>query len=261
MGTIYKDEQEARATRTEFLERRIEINKAYSSADFDQWLFGKLNVREGEDILDVGCGSGAQTVPFAKKVGEKGSVSSLDIAEDSIELLKSRVGNANNVQAVASDMAALKDVIANTFKVKRYDLVHSSYALYYSPARLDVLDVMRTSLKPGGRCAVFTPNAPHGLVNLAARFSAIPDLVHDSLVFGVKVLEPYFRKNFAKCDVHHFNNVVSVPSSDVLLDFYRQTTYYDKNAETSLREVVDAEVAKTGSYKYEKNGYLIVGHA
>lgn len=260
MGTIYKDEQEARATKTEFLERRLEINRAYSSADFDQWLLSKLDIAKGEDILDVGCGTGAQTVPFARLVGPEGSVSALDLSEDSIKLLQSRVGSAANVQAVASDMANLQELIAHTFKVKRYDLAHSSYALYYSPKRLEVLDVMCAALKEKGRCAVFTPNAPHGLVDLAGRFSAIPASVHDSLQFGTRVLEPYFRDRFPRYEVHHFNNVVSVPSADVLLDFYRQTTYYDKNAEARIRQEVDAEIARSGKYAYQKNGYLIVGY-
>ena len=158
-------------------------------------------------------------------------------------------------------MGDLADVIANRFSTKQYTLAHSSYALYYSTRRLQVLDVMRGALKRGGRCAVFTPDQPHGLVELAARFTSIPREVYDSLLFGTQVLEPYISRHFARFDVHHFHNVVTVPSADILIEFYRQTTYYDAQIEAEMRAVADNEIKRVGSYKYEKNGYLIIGFA
>jgi ubiquinone/menaquinone biosynthesis C-methylase UbiE len=259
VSVIYSGDRAERATATAFLEKRIEINRAFSSADFDAWLFDRLNVQPGEDILDVGCGSGAQTIPFANLAGPTGSVSSLDISPESIALLKSRILPGGHVEAVATDMADLAQIIADTFTVKRYSLAHSSYALYYSPNRLEVLDVMRGTLKPGGRCAVFTPNRPHGLVELAARFTDVPAVVDESLRFGPDVLHPYFERHFPRVEVHHFHNVVSVPSTDILIEFYRQTTYYDVQAETKMCAVVDEAIRQKGCFDYEKNGYLIIG--
>jgi SAM-dependent methyltransferase len=260
MTTVYTGEREERATKTSYLEKRLEINTSYASADFAGWLFERLKVRPGEDVLDVGCGSGAQTVPLSRQVQPGGSVSALDISADSVELLKSRLDANAPVQAVVSDMAALPDLIANTFKVKRYDLTHSSYALYYSPQRLAVLDTMRAALKPGGRCAVFTPNEPHGLVALAARFTRVPESVFDSLTFGPRVLKPYFDRSFPRVEVHAFDNMLSIPSADLVLDFYRQTTYHDAHAEAPMRQHVEAEIAQHGVFRYEKHGYLIIGY-
>ena len=258
-SVIYTDDKARRATETGYLEKRIEINHAYASADFDGWLHDKLAVKSGDDVLDVGCGSGAQSIPFARAVGPNGSVSALDIAAGSVALLRDRVPAGARVQAEVSDMKNLAHVIADVFSVKTYDLAHSSYALYYSPQRLDVLDVMRGTLKLGGRCAVFTPNLPHGLVALAERFTSIPPEVNESLRFGTEVLQPYFARNFKRYDVHHFHNVMTIPSADILIEFYRQTTYYNAEAEAPMRQAVDEEIRRTGKFQYEKNGYLIVG--
>ena len=129
-------------------------------------------------------------------MGPGGSVSSLDISADSVALLKSRINPGLRVEAVAADMGDLSRVIQERFSVKRYSLAHSSYALYYSPKRLDVLDMMRAALKPGGRCAVFTPNRPHGLVELAARFTTIPREVEENISFWANSTTPVFRKAF-----------------------------------------------------------------
>jgi hypothetical protein len=51
-----------------------------------------------------------------------------------------------------------------------------------------------------------------------------------------------------------------VPDADLLIDFYRQTTYYDAATERPMRRYVQQEIARSGSYKYEKNGYLIIGY-
>jgi ubiquinone/menaquinone biosynthesis C-methylase UbiE len=260
MRTIYSGASEERVTGTDFLEKRLEINKSYASADFDAWLFERLKVKAGEDILDVGCGSGAQTVPFSRLVSPGGSVMALDLSADSVALLKTRVGPQASVEAVAADMASLATLIRDQFRVKRYDLVHSSYALYYSPERMHVLDTMRAALKRGGRCAVFTPNSPHGLVELAARFTKVPETVYDSLAFGANVLKPYFDSSFQRVEVHHFDNLISLPSAELVLEFYRQTTYYNQQAETPMRDFVQAAIAKTGAFQYEKHGYLIIGY-
>jgi ubiquinone/menaquinone biosynthesis C-methylase UbiE len=253
------DERVERARDSDLLARRIEINRNYSAADFDGWLLERLAVGPGEDVLDVGCGTGKQSIPFAGLVGPSGSVSSLDISAASIATLKSNIPAGAHVEAVAADMADLARVIAEDFTTKRYSLTHSSYALYYCDKHLDVLDVMRGALKPGGRCAIFTTNRPHGLVDLAARFTEIPPEVEGPLRFGPHVLKPYFEKHFKSHDVHHFHNVVTVPSADIMVEFYRQTTYYDPAAEAKVRAVVEDEVKRTGSFRYEKNGYLIIG--
>lgn len=259
MSNVYTGDRDERATGTDYLEKRLEINRAYSSTDFNKWLFDHLDVKAGEDILDVGCGSGAQTLPFAEIVGSEGSVSALDIAEDSVKLLKSRVKPGMNVQAIVSDMAETGRHIADTFRVKQYDLCHASYSLYYCLDREGVLDAMCASLKPGGRVAIFNPNAPHGLVDLASRYTDIPDPVMESLQFGPTVLEPYFKAAFDSYQVHHFQNVVTLPNSDLMLEFYRQTTYYTPDAEADMKAEVDAAVERDGAWSYEKNGYLIIG--
>jgi hypothetical protein len=118
---------------------------------------------------------------------------------------------------------------------------------------------MRNALKPGGRCAVFTPIGPHGLVELAARFTQVPEAVFESLSFGTAVLEPYFRRHFATVEIHRFHNEISLPSAELLLEFYRQTTYHDAAAEAPMGAFAEKAIARDGRFVYEKNGYLIIG--
>lgn len=256
---IYEGKLFDQATSAEHLDTRLELNRKYSSTNFDDWLLARLDVQKNEDILDVGCGTGAQTIPFLKAVGAGGSVSSLDISADSILELKKRAGTARNLDAIAVDMALLKETIQHRFRKKTYDLGHSSYALYYSPKRMEVLEVMRDSLKPSGRLAVFTPNQPHGMVDFARRFHPIAAEIDESLIFGPSILEPFFRRNYWDVVVHFFHNKVRVTSVDDAVRFYQATTYYSRSAEPEFRKKVTAIVEQNGCFEYEKNGYLIIG--
>src|SRR2546426_10048756 len=99
---VYEGKLFEQATSTEHLNTRLELNKKYSSTNFDAWLLARLDVKKGQDILDVGCGTGAQTLPFLKIVGKAGSVSSLDISAESVETLKKQAGDAPNLDAITA---------------------------------------------------------------------------------------------------------------------------------------------------------------
>lgn len=246
---------------TKSLETRLNINDRVSQADFHVWLNGHLAVRKGMDVLDVGCGNGAQAVRFLRKVGPDGSVSALDLSATSIEKLMAATAGAANMQAIAIDMAKTGEATARTFRVKRYDLAQSTYSLYYAARPLKVLDAMRESLKPGGRLAICTPNDPHTLSLFCGRFAPLSPNVVACGRFGPHVLEPYFRKHFVTVDIHLLRNELRFPTADEVLGMLRNAAYFDPGTEPQVRRAVQAEIRRHGYFRAEKNSYLIIGHA
>lgn len=256
---IYHGEIRDRAISSSSLVTRLELNRKYQSKNFHQWLHKRLGVSPGEKILDVGCGTGAQALQFLEDVGPSGTVSALDISASSVAQLLRSTEEDHRLTACTADMADLDDVIKNKFSQKRYTLAHSSYALYYSPARLDVLKRMAEALFDYGRLAIFTPASPHGMVDIASKFSDIPSPVLESLEFGPAVLEPAFRSLFWGVEVHYFQSEMRVTSSKDFIDFYKATTYYDDKVLDSVNLYAEEQIAKLGAVIYEKNGYLIIG--
>lgn len=259
LSHIYGGDNKERAVNSNKLTTRLDINKRYQSKDFTEWLFKRLSIVPGESILDVGCGTGAQSLRFLKEVGQHGSVSALDLSEDSIELLINKSGDDTRLVAVADDMANLEEVIDRKFREKKYTLAHSSYALYYSPSREDVLRTMIESLYGVGRLAIFTPVTPHGMVDIARRFGDVPDAVLDSLRYGPDVLEPIFRKAFVEVEIHYFQSEMRVTNKEDFIDFYKATTYFKEEALPEIGDFADQEISRQGKICYEKNGYLIIG--
>lgn len=261
LKSIYGGEIAVRAVSQASLSTRLDLNKKYQSRDFQQWLMTRLAVGPGENVLDVGCGTGAQSLRFLEAVGQTGSVSSCDISAESIDVLVAQSSNDPRLQALTADMADLPSLIATEFLHKTFTLAHSAYSLYYSPQRDSVLRTMAESLHSSGRVAIFTPISPHGMVDLAAQFSDIPEAVHDVLTAYPAHLQELFREMFWDVRIDLFQSEMRVTSVEDFMDFYKATTYYSEAAEDSIRTYATRAISDQGVITYEKNGFLIQGRA
>ncbi len=98
-------------------------------------------------ILDVGCGTGAYTRPFAR--GTRATVLGLDLAPS---LLRSAREQApRNLHFAAADAAALP------LPANRFDAVVGNAVLHHLPLERAVPELVRV-LKPGGRFCFAEPN-------------------------------------------------------------------------------------------------------
>ena len=48
----------------------------------------------GLTALEIGCGTGFFTIPIAKLIGDKGSLTSIDILQESVDLVSKKVEDA-----------------------------------------------------------------------------------------------------------------------------------------------------------------------
>src|SRR6478609_3830903 len=55
-------------------------------------LLESLRLSGGESVLEIGCGTGAVTLPLARAVGEHGRVVGVDISEPMLAVARQRVG-------------------------------------------------------------------------------------------------------------------------------------------------------------------------
>ncbi|HZU90691.1 MAG TPA: methyltransferase domain-containing protein, partial [Stellaceae bacterium] len=54
-------------------------------------LLARLGLAGGESVLEIGCGTGALTLPLAAAVGAEGRVVAIDISEPMLGLARQRV--------------------------------------------------------------------------------------------------------------------------------------------------------------------------
>lgn len=115
-----------------------------------QLVLDALEVKKGQAVADLGCGSGYYAFRMAELVGGEGKVFAVDIEPRMLDFVRQRaererVTNITTVRATAEDPHLAPASIDLLLMVDVY------HELEYP---LEVMQKVRTALKPGGRVAL-----------------------------------------------------------------------------------------------------------
>ena len=106
-------------------------------------------VTVGSQVLDLGAGTGDQTVIAAQRVGPGGAVLATDISDSMLDLAReaARAADLRNVQTRVMDAQHLE------LESGSFDAVIARFSLQFVPDVQRALAEVRRVLKPGGRLA------------------------------------------------------------------------------------------------------------
>jgi len=106
-----------------------------------------VELKPGENVLDLGCGGGLDLYFYAKAVGLKGKVYGLDISEDMVNRAKENIKQTGieNVEIHIGESDRLP------FSDNFFDVVASNGIYNLSPDKEAVMHEVYRVLKPGGR--------------------------------------------------------------------------------------------------------------
>jgi len=118
-------------------------------------LLRRLGLAGGESVLEIGCGTGALTVPLATEVGERGRVIAVDISEPMLGAARQRVGEhgLRNVTLLHGDAQVFD------FEPAAFDLATSRMGIMFFADPVAAFRNIGGALKPSGRL-VFACWAP-----------------------------------------------------------------------------------------------------
>ena len=108
------------------------------------------NLREGEVVVDLGCGGGLDVFLAAKKVGATGKAIGIDMTPQMIDLAKRNAAKAG-VTNVEFHLASIDNLPLPDASV---DIVISNCVINLAPDKNKVFREIARVLKPGGRVAV-----------------------------------------------------------------------------------------------------------
>lgn len=158
-------------------------------------LVNLLNIKNGDMVLDVACGTGVVTNEIRKKIGKSGYVVGVDTSTTAIKIAKKWNGNKENVNFVNTD--------AEKFSFsKKFDVVTCQYALFFFPNAQKALKNMKNSLKKSGIIGI----SVHGSKDKVPFFSNIIDSVTkyipDYIPPGSPDLDRFGTKSALKLEVN-----------------------------------------------------------
>jgi arsenite methyltransferase len=104
--------------------------------------------REGEDVVDLGCGRGGDLVRSATRVGPLGSATGVDASDGMLAAAAEALAGTPNARVVKSDLSAIP------LPDRSADVVVSNCAINHAPDKRAVYREVFRLLRPGGRFAV-----------------------------------------------------------------------------------------------------------
>ncbi|MEX1026775.1 MAG: class I SAM-dependent methyltransferase [Candidatus Paceibacterota bacterium] len=158
----------------QWLERfEVESREVYAARDA---VLQACDIQEGEEIADVGAGTGFYSQLFAKRTGENGWVYSVDIAPKFLQHIASR--------ATAEGIPQLTPVLGTDNAIRlppaSVDLVFVSDTYHHFEQPSQMLASIYRALKPGGRFIVID-------------FERVPGVSRDWIVDHVRAGKEVFR--------------------------------------------------------------------
>lgn len=152
-GTLTNDSTAVRSIASAFGYSEAELNQLPAEANMGLSCGNPLalaGIREGEVIVDLGCGGGMDVFLAARKVGSTGRVIGIDMTTEMLD--RARAGQRklglNNVEFFQSTIDKLPLADASV------DCVISNCVINLVPDKLAVFREILRVLKPGGRVAL-----------------------------------------------------------------------------------------------------------
>jgi ubiquinone/menaquinone biosynthesis C-methylase UbiE len=108
--------------------------------------FPSLPVKNGDRVLDVGCGFGDTAIKLAQMVGPQGSVTGVDCCEAFLEYARneSKINQTKNIKFVRGDAEI-------ALPPMDFDVVFARFGTMFFANPVAGLRNMRKALRPGGR--------------------------------------------------------------------------------------------------------------
>ncbi len=118
-------------------------------------LLARLAINGGESVLEIGCGTGALTLPLAEAVGEHGRVVAVDISEPMLGAARQRIGE----RGLTNVTLQLGDAQVHALEPGAFDLATSRMGVMFFADPAAAFRNIGGALKSGGRL-VFACWAP-----------------------------------------------------------------------------------------------------
>lgn len=112
-------------------------------------------VKAGEQVLDIGCGTGSTTLALADAVAAQGRVLGVDISQPMLAVARQRAAAQPELKLSFAEADASSAALP-----AQQDLLFSRFGLMFFEQPAAALRHLRGHLKPGGRCAFVCWRAP-----------------------------------------------------------------------------------------------------
>lgn len=214
--------------------RERALLNAAAEKSLEDWAMSLAPAAPGQAVLDLGCGAGKLTLPYARLVGPGGRVLGVDIAPDSLAALE-RAAQEEGLTNLVARRGEL-DTIVRELEGERFDLILSSYAIYYASDVVELLRALAELLAPGGRVFVCGPGEGTNremaeMTRISAPEVSAPPPPGDFL--SPEQITQAARA-YAGAETHRLANTVRFRDAEAVLRWWRNHNMYAPAADAAV---------------------------
>jgi ubiquinone/menaquinone biosynthesis C-methylase UbiE len=136
---------------------RIRAHQEYSNFSLEEWVENNLPLNPGGTLLDIGCGDGNLFPSYAEKLRGRGAIVGGDQSE---ELLAKAAKRLDSIPTILFrlDMNDSLPFVANSFNI-----VVSTFAIYYVDDVERIVTDIKRVLAPGGSLILIGPTSQNAI--------------------------------------------------------------------------------------------------
>ncbi|MEM4249809.1 MAG: class I SAM-dependent methyltransferase [Candidatus Nitrosotenuis sp.] len=239
------------------LSTRIDTHKNYSSYDINEWIMKMVSLKDGESLLDIGCGTGEQLLRFAKNCPSS-KILGIDASNESLLTIKKTCQNdgLENIDVIEGNMDDVYTLVLDS----KFDVVTSSFALYYSKNIKKIITDIKEILTENGRFFVCgpVPGNNEELINFQA--SITPSVLTKTKYVMVDEILPEISNKFSKIVKDYFVNPVHFPDASSLVQYWKSYYLYDQNIEQEFTDKIKEYFQKQNKFTSTKKVLGIIAY-
>jgi SAM-dependent methyltransferase len=115
-------------------------------------LFASVGLRQGESVIDLGCGCGATTLDAARAVGATGTVYGIDLSDPMLDVARRRARD----RELANIRFEHGDAQTHRFPAAGFDVALSRFGTMFFADQVAAFTNVARALRPGGRMSLAT---------------------------------------------------------------------------------------------------------
>jgi ubiquinone/menaquinone biosynthesis C-methylase UbiE len=240
-------------TDTPALARRIQAHERFGARDLGTWVLEHAALAEGHAVLDLGCGTGKQSVPAAGLVGPTGRVASVDLSQEALDTLRRAADAAGVGDRVETFRCGLDEADA-VLGERAFDRVLSCYALYYVQDARALFQALLRRLRPEGTLFFCGPARANN-----RELKEFHHRLHGGEPAGIAAAEfmegegqALARELFARVEVSTFENPLRFDSPEALYGYWSSYNLYDPALDGAFRAAAEAHFAQAEVFETVK---------